>query len=436
MLKLYTRVVRLIGSSILAVTLVSSLAHGQGLGNTPYSALGLGEAYPLGNAANIGMGGLGISNPNPFYLNLQNPALLATRPPVTVFEVGLQGLSRSLTQRISNSTQSQQNFGANLGYLAVAFPANPRWSMSVSLRPFTYVNYSTVQVQQVPGTNRSGVYDYKGSGGLNKASFATGFRLFEKKNVYVGGEASFLFGNITNSSAAYVALNGNGTDTQVNLLNRVNYGDVVFKLGAAWRPKLSENWTLNLGATYDPETRIKGTQTDIYQLTQSSSPITTPDTARNNVTGKTTLPQQVHAGISIERNNRFTAGVDVGYQQWSRFRNNDNVSTGLLDAITTAVGFELTPKSNSTRYRDLITYRLGAQYNQMPYEIGGTRINDMNVSTGVSLPLGRYRVNQVTLSLVYGQRGVLAGMQVREQYLRMALGFSLADRWFVKRVID
>ncbi|RYF07546.1 MAG: hypothetical protein EOO77_25760, partial [Oxalobacteraceae bacterium] len=265
------------------------MAHGQSLGNTPYSALGLGDTYPLGNAANLGMGGVGISNANPFYLNLQNPALLATRPPVTVFEVGLQGLSRTLTQRISNSTQSQQNFGANLGYLAVAFPANPRWSMSVSLRPFTYVNYSAVQVQQVPGTNRTGVYDYKGSGGLNKASFATGFRLFGKKNVYVGGEASFLFGNITNSSSAYVALNGNGTDTQVNLLNRVNYGDVVFKLGAAWRPKLSENWTLNLGATYDPQTRTKGTQTDIYQLTQNSSPLTTPDTARTIVRTNSTV---------------------------------------------------------------------------------------------------------------------------------------------------
>ncbi len=436
MLRIYARVVRLIGSSVLAVVLVSSLAHGQGLGNTPYSALGLGDMYPVGNAANLGMGGVGISNPNPFYLNLQNPALLATRPPVTVFEVGLQGLSRSLTQQTGTSTQNQQNAGANLGYLAVAFPANPRWSMSINLRPFTYVNYATAQTQLVPGTNRTGVYTYEGSGGLNKASFATGLKLFEKKNVYIGGEASFLFGNITNSSSAYVALSGNGTDTQVNLLNRVNYGDIVFKLGAAWRPKLSENWTLNLGATYDPETRVRGTQTDIYQLTQGGSPLAVPDTARINATGKSTLPQQIHGGISIERNNRFTAGIDVGYQQWSRFTNASNVNAGLLDAITTAVGLELTPKPNSTRYRDLITYRVGAQYNQMPYEIAGARIKDMNVSAGFSLPLGRYRVNQVTMSLVYGQRGMLVPSQVREQYLRVALGFSLADRWFIKRVID
>ncbi|MBD2755395.1 hypothetical protein IC230_21010 [Spirosoma sp. BT704] len=416
---------------MLAVAVTSPVILAQGLGNSPYSALGIGELYSSGNVTNMGMGGVGISNASSFYLNLQNPALLARRTRFTVFEVGLIGETKSLSQYVSNSLQSQRATAGNLGYLALAFPANSRWNIAVGLKPYTYVNYSTQQRTAIPGETYTAEYNYTGSGGLNKATFSNGVRI--TKNIYAGVEASFLFGNITYSSDSKVNTDVTQTDVSVTHLNRVNYSDVVWKLGAAWRPKLSDNWTLNLGATYDPQTRVKATQTDIYQKNYIGA---IADTLRLNSDSRATFPHQMNFGISLEKNNTLLVGVDVGFQQWSQFRTPDNRSGNLMDGMNIAAGVEYTPKANSNRYRDLITYRLGFQYNRLPYSVNGQQINDINGSLGLSLPLGSYLVNHVSLAIVGGQRGVLTGTQIREQYVRLALGFSLNDWWFRKQVID
>ncbi|QJW92330.1 hypothetical protein HNV11_12195 [Spirosoma taeanense] len=414
------------------------MAQGQGLGNSPYSALGIGELYPDGNIANLGMGNIGVSNASPFHLNLQNPALLGTRPPYTVFEVGLVGQSKALSQTISNATQTQRDFGGNLGYLALGFPANSRWSMSLSLRPYTYVDYNTRQYRPIPGTIYEAEYNYSGRGGLNKASYASGFRL--GKSVYLGAEASFLFGNITNSSDSRVLINDSNAgiqDTRVSRLNRVNYSDIVWRLGAAWRPKLSKEWGLNFGVTYDPSTQVKARETDIYQQTSlAGATISAADTLRSNTDGQATLPQQLRFGISLERINRLLIGVDVGLQKWAQYRTVTGQPGNLVNGLSIATGLEYTPKPTSTRYRDLITYRAGFQYNQLPFRVDGTQINDVNASIGLSLPVGAYYVNRATLSIIGGQRGALTGTQIREQYVRIGIGFSLTDRWFRKSVID
>ena len=439
MLRIYRRICQTLTHSLLVVAASSPGLLAQGLGNSPYSALGIGELYNEGNVTNMGMGGVGISNASPFYLNMQNPALLARRTRFTVFEVGLMAQSKSLSQNLNGGVQNQRDFGGNLGYLALAFPANSRWNMSVSLRPYTYVDYSTRQYRPVSGTIYEAEYNYTGRGGLNKASFANGVRI--TKSLYVGAEAAFVFGNITNGSNSRVLINDNTAqgvqDARVTRLNRANYSDIVWKLGAAWRPKLSEKWTLNLGATYDPKTRVNARQTDIYQqVSLGGVAISAPDTLQSEVGGRATLPQRTHFGISLERNNTFLVGVDVGFQQWGQYRTVSGQPGNLTNGMSVATGMEFTPKASSTRYRDLITYRVGFQYSRLPYRVEGTQINDVNGSVGLSLPLGAYLVNHVTLSVVGGQRGVLTGAQIKEQYVRMALGFSLNDRWFQKFVVD
>lgn len=411
----------------------------QGLGNSPYSGLGIGESYGQATVTNLGMGGVGISYASPFYLNLQNPALLARRTRFTVFELGLLGQSKQLGQNVSGRSQSQRSSGLNLGYLALAFPISPRWTTSINLRPYTYTDYATSGLQQVPGTNFTAQNSYSGKGGVNKASFANGVRLL--KNVYVGVEGSFLFGNTVKTADARV-LGGTVTgtteaaDVVVSRTDRVNYTGLVYKFGGSWRPKLTEKLTVNLGATYDPSVRIGAIRTDVYQqISLDGSPLSTPDTI-NNPTGRTTLPQQLQVGFTVEYNNRLVVGIDAGTQTWSQFRSVTNQTDNLSDSRFVAAGLEYTPKPTSVRYRDLITYRAGFQVIQTPYTVAGTRIREANVSLGFSLPLGAYYVNQLNLALIGGQRGVLTGGQLQERYLKIALGVSLNDWWFRKPVLD
>lgn len=451
MSKNYPIVNRIVSILFLVSTLSTSFVRAQGLGNSPYSALGLGESYNQANAANFGMGSIGVSNASPFYLNLQNPALLARRGRFTAFEVGLIGQYKpQISQIRAGTTQSQRDFGANLNYVALAFPVSPRWAMSISLRPYSYVDYKTRSYGRVLQNNTNTIYEaeyiYSGRGALNKASYATGYRF--GKAIYVGADVSFLFGNLTNNSDARVLINdvsGSATNPQdivVSRTNRVNYGDLIVKLGAAWRPKLNDNWTLNLGATIDPGTNINATETDVYQQVtisgdgSSGSSLSDEDTLRNNVSTSARLPQQAHFGISIERNNKLTVGVDVGLQRWSQYRTVSGQPGNLSDAITVAAGLEYTPKATSTKYWDLVSYRAGFQYMQTAYSVDGNRVKDMNGSLGVSLPIGSYFVNYVNLAVQGGQRGVLTGSQIRERYLRFTVGFSLNDWWFRKSVLD
>ena len=451
MSKNYPIVNRIVSILFLVSTLSTSFVRAQGLGNSPYSALGLGESYNQANAANFGMGSVGVSNASPFYLNLQNPALLARRGRFTAFEVGLIGQYKpQISQTRAGVTQSQRDFGANLNYVALAFPVSPRWAMSISLRPYSYVDYKTRSYGRVLQNNTNTIYEaeyiYSGRGALNKASYATGYRF--GKAIYVGADVSFLFGNLTNNSDARVLINdvsGSATNPQdivVSRTNRVNYGDLIVKLGAAWRPKLNDNWTLNLGATIDPGTNINATETDVYQQVtisgdgSSGSSLSDEDTLRNNVSTSARLPQQAHFGISIERNNKLTVGVDVGLQRWSQYRTVSGQPGNLSDAITVAAGLEYTPKATSTKYWDLVSYRAGFQYMQTAYSVDGNRVKDMNGSLGMSLPIGSYFVNYVNLAVQGGQRGVLTGSQIRERYVRFTVGFSLNDWWFRKSVLD
>lgn len=434
MLIIYKRVRQVITFSLLALAATSPMVLAQGLGNSPYSSLGIGELYSPAHVTNMGMGDVGVSNASAFYLNLQNPALLARRSRFTVFEVGLVGQSKGISQYISNAEQTQTNVAGNLSYVALAFPANSRWNIALSLKPYSYVNYNISQLTNVPATIFTGLYSYTGRGGLNKASISNGVHI--GKSLYAGLEASFLFGNITESANSRL-YTGGSSDLLVNRLDRVNYKDIVFKAGIAWRPKLNDTWTMNIGATYEPQMLLSALQTNINQQTSTTGlAISAPDTIRLNSSGKATLPQQARFGISIEKGSTLLVGVDVSYQQWSHFRNADNQLAGLKDVMTLGVGGEFTPKPASNRYRDLITYRAGFQFNQTPYTASGGQVNDVNGSIGISLPIGSYLVNHATISLVGGQRGVINGSQIRERYVRIGVGFSLNDWWFRKTVID
>lgn len=413
--------------------LATQTSHAQGFGNSPYSALGLGELLPPTNVANIGMGGIGISYASPFYLNSQNPALLARRSRFTIFEVGILGQQKSISQLVRNEPITQRDFGGNINYLALAFPLSSRWNTSISLRPYSYIDYQTRTYGRIDGTIYETQFDYTGKGALNRASISNGVRL--GKNIYVGADASFIFGNVSTSSNSQVLINSE-SDIVVSRLNQTSYSDLIWNLGAAWRPSLGKDYVLNIGATFAPKSNLSASETEVYHQLLGGREVSGNDTIRTSSAGRVPLPQHLQFGVTLEKNNQLAIGVEAGMQSWSQFRTITNQPGNFRDGLHTAIGIEYTPKPNSTRYRDLITYRVGFQYNKMPYQVDNKQLTDVNGSLGFSIPVGAYFVNHINLAFVGGQRGVLTGTQVRERYYKVAIGFSLNDWWFRKSVID
>ncbi|MES2796924.1 MAG: hypothetical protein V4683_13220, partial [Bacteroidota bacterium] len=96
----------------LALLFTDLQSFGQGLGNSPYSSLGLGEKFQMGYAENQAMAGAGVASSLGLYINNVNPALLA-RNKYTVFSMGMNGQYKGL----KTNTESQHSFAMNLNYV-------------------------------------------------------------------------------------------------------------------------------------------------------------------------------------------------------------------------------------------------------------------------------------------------------------------------------
>jgi hypothetical protein len=415
-------------SWVVGMLFLQTKVFAQGLGNAPYSAIGLGELLSPGYAPNNAMGDAGVSSANPLYINSLNPALLVKNR-YTMFDVGVIGQYKSL----QDTKQNQRDFGGNLGYLALAFPVAPKWSAGISLKPYSFVNYQQNSYSRIGTSIYEAQYVYSGKGGLNQINFTNGFQV--GKNLNLGIEGTYLFGNFNRSVTSQLRI-GDSRDYIVSRDDRLNFKDANLKLGAAWKQKLKGDHYLNFGGTYSLASSVATIRnTTIEVQTSTNSPVTNPDTitqANLNVS----LPSKWRVGMSYEYQYRLTVSADYERQNWADYVGVSGTNENMRNGQSYHVGLEYMPKYNSTKYWDLVFYRAGFSYNQTPLVISGKPVDDMSVSFGLSLPVGRNFVNLINLSFVAGQRGSVSAQTFRERYGRVVVGFSLKDVWFQKFKVD
>lgn len=413
------------------MVLISNV-NGQGLGNSPYSSLGIGELYNDAFATNSGMGQAGVSTSNGFEINNLNPALWVKNR-YTTLDFGLIGQYKG----INSGSKSQRNLGGNLGYVAFAFPVGARWTSGISIKPYSFVDYSSASVRNVSGTPYSASYDNTGKGGINKASFTNAVQI--GRYLSVGLEASYYFGNIRTANEAMIPF-GDGADYLVSVNDRLVFQDVSFRAGAALKVPIKKNnkLNLNLGGVYGIGTKINTTKSTVFELTQNSYNVIAPDSLVNNKKGVVTLPSQYQVGFGLEWPYKLVVVADYSHESWSKYRafERSEGNDGLKDADRIHLGFDYTPRFGSLNYFDNVRYRAGFSYGTTPYTINDVRIKDTNVSLGFTFPMGRGYQNFVSVTFVGGQRGQVGTGMVRERYGRLVLGLTLRERWFDKQKLD
>jgi hypothetical protein len=431
-----------------------SIMAAQSVNNSPYSQFGLGNTQPQTFIPQSSMGGLGVSHANGISINNVNPALLSRNTRFTVFDLGIvmQG------QETKTSTQAQQSFGGTLQYLSLAFPVTAnkpdtaflKWTTGLSLMPYTTVNYETRTTQPVQGS-LTDVYttNYTGSGGLTRIDFTNGFQL--GKNLSLGLKASYIFGDITKQvgssprlpsivvlinpqTGAIAGVTPNSLTTSV--INRTNHSDFVFKFGTAYRYKFTKKLFLNAGLTHEFATKLNAR---LFQSIQNSSPLGSifiSDTLASEVKGFVKLPSQTQVGLSIEEPYRWMIGADFTMVNAKGFRDFDGQSSYQKTGYQFAVGGEWTPNFSSiSNYFSRVTYRLGFNHSLLPLSFNGKQLQETGLSTGASFPVGR-GLTLLNLGATVGKRGTTDNNLVEERYIRMYLGISINDRWFIPRKID
>ena len=429
------------------VTLLLFLGVGtlraQTVGNSPYSALGIGDLYSPGFIPSAGMGGLGVSNANGFYVNHVNPALLA-RNRIAFFEAGLLLHFKGL----SEGERTQQVRSGNINYLSFSFPAGRRWSLGLSLMPYSRVDYTSRSNALIfrSITDFTFVnYEYRGTGGITQANLTNGWNLLNtyrsdpkdptkrivQQSLYVGLEATFLFGNVNREIQTYI---DNDQNNKIAFTERTNVTDFTFKPGLAYQLRLKDKLYLNAGATHTFAADVNARRLTIRERRIASEIAVATDTLEDLAGGSLILPAQYQFGLSLESPFRWTVGADVTYQPWSKYRA-FGVNGALSDTYQVSVGGEFTPDPSSiSSYFKRATFRLGANYSQLPYNVNGQQLDDRSVSLGTSLPMAR-GFSDLNLSFALGQRGTNG--PIRENYFKVFVGFTLRDnQWFLKRKID
>lgn len=397
--------------------------------NSPLSYLGVGEVYSGGTAVNSMMGSAGVTSANGIYINTLNPAMLA-RNRYTVFEMGVNMEGKI----IQNDRQRSTTFSGTIAPIMLALPASPRWTLALGLSPYSTVDYKTFNSKKlsIVGTD-SVTYTYNGNGGLNKAVFANGVRI--TKDMYVGLETSYLFGVINHDVTTQNLTDGQ--NYQVKLADRTNYSSLHFKLGYAWRPKISKEYFLNIGGTAEFGQKLGTKALKSFITSDASGLVQLNADTLTQFNGKISLPAIYRFGISLERPGKLLVSLDYATTQWSNYRNVLGSSEGLKDAYTVALGAEYTPKFDAiSGYFNHVMYRAGANYTQSPYSFDGKNAaKDMSFSVGASFPLRT--ISYINIAYVRGKRGVLATNGVEEVYNKIVVGFSLGDfYWFRKPKID
>ncbi len=375
------------------------------------------------------MGGLGLSQPQFWYINNQNPALLAYNS-FTVFSVGMLGEQRQLL----TATDSEREQGGNLNYLAIAFPIKyGKITTSIGLMPYTNVNYKLRYFELIENSQDSAIFVESGNSGLTQLYWSTGFKVH--KDIALGVKASYLFGSINNVFEGTLK----SDQAQVPFISGVNENTYTrgFMLGGGLSYSkdslFNKNYRFSVGAIYDLQRKLPAEfeRTD-YKLSGLTGDSLSVDPVDNR-SGRLQLPSSFGAGISFGQDRKWTLGVDYYQQDWANFRSLNEDEGGLGKSWKWVAGLEITPDFMSLSYLKRVTYRIGASYEQLPFSTDGRAVNDSGLTFGMSLPTGR---SSIDLAFKTGSRGTLADNGLREEYVKIFLGITLNDTWFVKRKFD
>lgn len=446
-----------------------------------YSRYGLGlMANHNSNASNM-QGGLGStyrSIEGPSYIN---PASISAIKLVS-FDVGISGVFSNL----KTSSLKERQSGFNLDYLSVSVPIKKFWSSTVALLPYARKDFQVRNSTTIDSTS-SYITETNGNGNLNEILWSNGFKV---KGFSMGIGLGYTFGKQDNISATTTK-----TDDVVDLTSYSSYEKNTYKakafnldLGVQYELKIKNKkdtlapYFMTFGFSVNApfflknqsyETQLKSFYNEIllnrsydesladfindkvenesflqqYYVSKNWENFV-PDTfailSNNNL--KMKVPPAFNVGVAFTKDYKFNVGVDFRYQPWSKYKGYEtNAASDLQDSWRIAAGGEVIPNIKKfNKFFSKLKYRAGFYYAQTPVNIRNNSINEFGINFGVGIPMfNRYASEEgfmqsyitypFNIGFEIGKRGTINDNLVSENFVKFKIGFSLNDKWFVKR---
>lgn len=426
---------------LLALALLSIAAQAQTNGsNSPYSRYGFGLLGDGAGAFNKGMSGLAYGMRNGKELNMKNPASYSSIDSLTfLFDFGASfqnGNFESGGQKLNAKNTS-------VDYVTMGFRVAPKLGVALGLRPISTIGYKTVHYggfSSMAGAGVTQTQTFQGDGGLHETFAGVGWS--PAKNFSIGANIGYLWGNLYHTVASEYS------DATISATKQIYDTEIrTFKadFGLQYECALNKDNALTLGFTYGLGHNIASNAFYYKQNVLSNAVVGTPDTlvARKGYD----LPHTIGAGVAWGYKGRLRVGFDYTMKLWSKAKSpwltadeygqQHYVSqTGAYDdqQIFT-VGAEYVPDPEGLKKHKRIRYRAGFSYST-PY----ARINGQKgpagycASVGAAFPIINTHNNRtfLNLALQYEHAQPKSPGMIKENYLRISVGITFNERWFMK----
>lgn len=416
---------------VLCTLLLFSEAKAQSSAST-YSALGIGEFNYSGLTQNQGMGGLGISFGTGWNANVVNPAL-TTRNTIFNFQAALNYKKINADNGNLNSNVD----GGGLSYVAFSLPfKSGKLTTGLGLNQITSVNYRLLIASLVNNAELQAVNSIQGDGGISEAYFNVGWLV--AKNLSLGFQGSYLFGStIRTNRLSLFDDDAKQVGTTTEYYERLTVSDIGLKFGGHYFFKVGDKSNLHLGAIYQNLGDVNGKAfAKLAANGQASDPDSDGDLIANDEPGSVYIPNRYGLGVTYEKMNKFVIGLEGQYQDFTQYRSFLDDPLQLKEVIKVGLGFQIVPDYlaiDSPLKRS--TYRFGLEFQQTPYYLNQTNINDIGINFGASFPVNQ--LSLVNFAMKVGQRGTTENGLIKESYVNFTFGLSLNDNsWFYKRVFE
>jgi len=429
---------RLVFLIITGIWACGSLVTAQNITKSPYSIVGIGDEIYSGNASTYSLGQTNQAIRNPYAINILNPASYSSAK-TTNIEAGATYSLGAL--KTSNGTADVNN--AWIAYLNFALPISTKRGMGVSfgLTPFSGLGYNIQSETTIPGDTAPipVLYNFVGRGGLSRAYLGYGMRLH--RTASIGVNANYLFGENTNTTQLLIPPGFRMFNTNEDKRTYIN--GWVYDIGVQLHDTFSRvirnqvreyEWVA--GGTLTPVSNLNAEQSYLLRSLPIGSTGGTRDTifSESGVLGTVVSPLSWKAGLSFARKDVWLLAADVRGTRWTDYRSFGSADS-LRNSFGASLGGSFTPNFKGKNFFSRIEYRAGVRYEQSNLSVRGTGVDVVSLNVGLGLPMAKSK-SKVNIGAEWLQRGTVENGLVQENYFRLYIGVSFADKWFYRYRYD
>ncbi len=393
---------------------------------SPYSYAGLGEVNFRGTHVNRFMGGLEVYNDS-IHANLSNPSSYA--------KLQLTNYSLGLNYRINNmsgANETKSMASAGLDYIGVALPTK-YFGFGFGIIPYTSVGYKLSHLESE--NDEDDVLNvFEGEGGVNKVFLSAGFKAL--KFLSFGVTLNYNFGQIVYETGRFQDQVSLGTVLE----NKSSVSGLDFKLSSHLEIPLWDALELQALLSYAPEANLTSTNSRIFNTRSYSGTSNFGDDIEIDLIdfglNKTNIriPHIISFGLGVGEERKWFAGAQYTINAMENFSHKfiSLPNVGYQKAYQFSLGGLYIPDFSSiTSYWKRIVFRMGFRHELTGIVVNNFGLKETGINFGFGLPLAGF--SNTNIGFEYGSRGGGDDNLFKENFWSFRIGFSLNDRWFIKR---